>query len=123
MFSCRLWSAGLDPSVQTEYSLDARLFQNGKKTLADVYGADPRRALHRRIQRPQLRAILESALRQLSLPQQVVIRKRFGLWDGRQWNLVELAVQLGISKEGVRQRELAALEKLRGILAPQRASL
>jgi RNA polymerase primary sigma factor len=63
---------------------------------------------------------LTEVLRCLAPRDREVIELRFGLRDGRQWTLGEIAGRLGVTKERVRQIEARGLEKLRH---PDRATL
>ena len=56
---------------------------------------------------------LEAALRSLSARERRVIQLRFGLRDGHQRALDEVARRVGTNREGVRQLERRALQKLR----------
>ena len=56
---------------------------------------------------------LDSVLGALDVREADIIRKRFGLWDGRQWKLGEVADDYGLTRERIRQIEAKALGKLR----------
>lgn len=61
----------------------------------------------------QLKEDIEDLLLCLTERERMVIILRFGLDDGQPKTLVEVALTLGISREGVRQIEHKALEKLK----------
>jgi RNA polymerase primary sigma factor len=60
-----------------------------------------------------LRERIDEVLRCLPPRYREIIELRFGLKDGRQWSLDEVAQRFGISRERVRQIEARGLEKLR----------
>ena len=53
------------------------------------------------------------ALALLNPREQEVVRKRFGLDDGRERTLQEIATDIGLTRERIRQIEVRALQKLR----------
>jgi RNA polymerase primary sigma factor len=62
------------------------------------------------------RQVLLERVRTLEPREQLVIEKRFGLFDGQMHTLKEIAEQLKMSREGVRHVQLRALRKLRDAL-------
>ena len=58
---------------------------------------------------------LRESLRKLSLKEEMIIEKRFGLNQDRSYTLDEISRQLGVSRERVRQIEQKALNKLRSV--------
>lgn len=63
--------------------------------------------------RSMVRNRLEDVLSGLEEKERAVVRLRFGLTDGNQRTLSEIAGELDMSREGVRQIEAKALRKLR----------
>lgn len=73
---------------------------------------------------PELRESLDVVLAQLSPLERSILVQHYGLdRPGDSKTLDQLGRRLGVSKERVRQIELAALRKLRKILYPQQADL
>ena len=68
------------------------------------------------IEEVSLEAGLDEALGRLSERERYVVRQRFGLGEERERTLAEVAAQLGVSLERVRQIQMDALKRLRGIL-------
>jgi RNA polymerase primary sigma factor len=62
---------------------------------------------------------LESALQQLPPREGFIVRQRFGLGSDDSQTLEEISVQLGVSRERVRQLENRALAKLREVCGAQ----
>lgn len=62
------------------------------------------------------RDVLLQQVRFLEPREQMVIERRFGLFDGKVHTLKEIADQLAMSREGVRHVQLRALRKLRDAL-------
>lgn len=56
---------------------------------------------------------LVGALPRLTERQRQVVDRRFGFSDGRNWTISEIASDIGISRERVRQLEMAAIRNLR----------
>ena len=103
------------------YLLDR--FTTGQEDLLDIasglraYGDDELRL-------PELRESLDVVLAQLSPLERSILVQHYGLdRPGDSKTLDQLGRRLGVSKERVRQIELAALRKLRKILHPQQADL
>lgn len=68
-----------------------------------------------RMKQAELSALVNEVLPCLDSLDQTIIRKRFGL-GGPEYTLKEIGQQHGFSRERIRQREEAALEKLKKIL-------
>ena len=62
---------------------------------------------------------LHRALAQLTSRERSVVILRYGIGDGRSRTLLEVGKELGISRERVRQLEMVALGKLRGVAVTQ----
>jgi len=62
---------------------------------------------------------LESALAQLPAREGFIVRQRFGLGEDASQTLEEISLQLGVSRERVRQLENRALAKLREVCTAQ----
>ncbi len=65
------------------------------------------------IQHHQLREEIKEALSGLTPREERVLELRFGLKDGYNYKLVEVAERFGLTRERVRQIEGQALQKLR----------
>lgn len=60
-----------------------------------------------------LQEALEELLSSLDEREADIVRRRFGMWDGRLWKLGEVADMYGLTRERIRQIEKKALGKLR----------
>jgi RNA polymerase primary sigma factor len=98
-------------STDTPSDDDGRALES---TLADPESGPETRALH-----AALGERLESALAQLPAREGFIVRQRFGLGDDASQTLEEISLQLGVSRERVRQLENRALAKLREVCTAQ----
>ena len=104
----------LNPEVT---SLDLPVGERGEDTLGALLpgaeSAEPQAELIRR----ELKELLEGLMAELTDRQRMVLRLRFGMDDGISRSLEQVARELGISKERVRQIERQAMDKLQKISA------
>jgi len=100
-------------------SLDTPVGEDGETALADlVADADepsPEDVVIANLQHDRLEQLLD----RLDDRSALIVRARFGLDDGRQQSLTEIAGTLGLSRERVRQLENAALGHLRELAASE----
>lgn len=101
-------------------SLDLPLQAGSQMTHAEAITSDPVDFDGGLIQAEQRKAI-GAALEGLTMRECQVLRLRFGLEDGQERNLAEVGRTLGISRERVRQIEVASLQKLRQKISPEQA--
>jgi RNA polymerase primary sigma factor len=94
-------------------SLDSPLSEDQEGGLQDFLSdpntPDPARDIDQKL----LRERINEVLRSLSSRDREVIELRFGLRDGRTRTLEEVAAQLDVTRERVRQIEARGLERLR----------
>ena len=81
-------------------------------TIADSKAADPERAL----QEDDLKNNLDYWVSQLPTKQREVLARRFGLWGYETSTLEEVGLEIGLTRERVRQIQVEALKRLRDIL-------
>jgi RNA polymerase primary sigma factor len=82
-------------------------------TLGDLIADRAVRTPHDMAAQGMLRRHMDDAMQVLSPRERQVLRLRYGLAGGREHTLGEIADQLGVTSERVRQIESAALSKLR----------
>lgn len=64
-------------------------------------------------QNQALRESLEDGLKKLGPLNELVMKMRYGLYDGKEWGHKEIGKEIGMTKQAVSQREKASLRKLR----------
>ncbi len=92
--------------------LDVENGDNGRP-LADVLADRTAPAPPDVLERNHQADVLRTALERLAEPERAVLRWRFGLEDGREWTVAQIARRLGLSRQRVHQIEQGALERLR----------
>ena len=98
---------------QEPFSLDQPLDEESKAAMRDFVIDHRRNGLAEDLTREQLKARLADVLTDLNERQRAVISLRYGLLDGSQRTLDEVGKLLSLTREGVRQIELRAVERLR----------
>jgi len=94
-------------------SLDAPVEEDGDTSLGDLLAREPSPGPDELVLDAEDRARLEALLSSLDERSADVVRRRYGLLDGRQAKLADIAAVWGITAERVRQIERHAISKLR----------
>jgi RNA polymerase primary sigma factor len=87
--------------------------EDSSGTLGDLIADRTVRSPHELAAHSMLQRHMDDAMQVLSPRERQVLRLRYGLSGGREHTLGEIADQLGVTSERVRQIESAALSKLR----------
>jgi RNA polymerase primary sigma factor len=103
--------------IEQPVSLDAPVDEEARYSLADTLEDSAAPAPAETASQHLLGEELHRALAVLTPRERSVITLRYGIGDGRSRTLLEVGKELGISRERVRQLEVVALMKLRGISA------
>ncbi len=101
--------------IEQPVSLDAPVDDDARYSLADTLEDSAAPAPAETASQHLLGEELHRALALLTPRERSVITLRYGIGDGRSRTLLEVGKELGISRERVRQLEVVALMKLRGI--------
>jgi RNA polymerase primary sigma factor len=101
--------------IEQPVSLDAPVDEEARYSLADTLEDSAAPAPAETASQHLLGEELHRALALLTPRERSVITLRYGIGDGRSRTLLEVGKELGISRERVRQLEVVALMKLRGI--------
>ena len=104
-------------------SLDPQLRNNDDKVLLEVLPNHNSYDPEKELENNSTKEYLNNCLSMLNEKQRTVLTKRFGLVDGIDATLKEIASGIGVTVERVRQIETKALEKLRVILEKNYASV
>ncbi len=101
--------------IEQPVSLDAPVDDEARYSLADTLEDSTTPAPAETASQHLLGEELHRALALLTPRERSVITLRYGIGDGHSRTLLEVGKELGISRERVRQLEVVALMKLRGI--------
>ena len=101
--------------IEQPVSIDAPVDDEARYSLADTLEDSTAPAPAETASQHLLGEELHRALALLTPRERSVITLRYGIGDGRSRTLLEVGKELGISRERVRQLEVVALMKLRGI--------
>jgi RNA polymerase primary sigma factor len=99
--------------IEQPVSLDAPVDDEARYSLADTLEDTAAPALAETVSQQLLGEELHRAFALLTSREHAVIMRRYGIGDGRSRTLLEVGKELGISRERVRQLEMAALMKMR----------
>jgi RNA polymerase primary sigma factor len=98
--------------IEQPVSLDAPVDDEARYSLADTLEDSAAPALVETASQHLLGEGLHQALTLLTPRERAVIILRYGIGDGRSRTLLEVGKELGISRERVRQIEVAAFKKM-----------
>lgn len=101
--------------IEQPVSLDAPVDDEARYSLGDTLEDSTAQAPAETASQHLLGEELHRALAVLTPRERSVIALRYGIGDGRSRTLLEVGKELGISRERVRQLEVVALMKLRGM--------
>ena len=93
-------------------SLDIPVGERGEDTIGTLLPGDEHSEPQAELIRRELKELLDSLMAELSDRQRTVLRLRFGMDDGLSRSQAEVAKELDISRERVRQIERQSMEKL-----------
>jgi len=109
----------LEQAISKMSSLDAPIGEDGDGQVHDIIEDDsfaaPDELVESFLTKERARTMLEG----LNERERQIIEMRYGLVDGEQRTLAEIADALGVSRERIRQLEITILEKLRHIIKQQ----
>ena len=101
-------------AAQVPLSIEAPLGDDSDMTRGDLLGDETAgQAAHRGVEQQELSRSLSAALESLDPRERRILQMRFGLERGDERTLTEVAHEMGVSRERIRQIEQAALAKLR----------
>ncbi|MGD2137963.1 MAG: RNA polymerase sigma factor RpoS [Gammaproteobacteria bacterium] len=97
-------------------STDARIMDESGKTLLETLPDENSKNPEESLQEEHVHTSVEDLLSQLSEKQRAVVERRFGLHGYAVSTLEEVGLEIGVTRERVRQIQMDALKKLKRIL-------
>lgn len=105
-----------DQAITKMASLDAPIGEEGDGQVKDIIEDDTLAAPDEQVELFMNKERTENILEQLNERERQIIEMRYGIKDGEQRTLAEIADVLGVSRERVRQLEVSILKKMRQIV-------
>ncbi len=99
--------------AQEPVSLETPVGEDGESELGQFIEDEGSPTPHEMASRTILKSDVESALEGLPARERRVLQLRFGLVDGQQRSLEEVAARMGVGRQSVRELERRALDRLR----------
>jgi len=109
----------LEQAISKMSSLDAPIGEDGDGQVHDIVEDDSFAAPDELVETFLTKERARTMLGGLNERERQIIEMRYGLVDGEQRTLAEIAEALGVSRERIRQLEITILEKLRHIVKQQ----
>jgi RNA polymerase nonessential primary-like sigma factor len=100
-------------------SLDALLSPDGKHNLMDSFASEEMAHPDVKVQEQEISDQIRTWIKSLPGKHRIVVMRRFGLGDASPSTLEEIALELGVTRERVRQIQQEAIVKLKRILIAQ----
>jgi RNA polymerase nonessential primary-like sigma factor len=97
-------------------SLDDPLFKDDESTVIENITSETKQDPLQLLTNESTERIIDESIRELDLKQQAVLTRRFGLQGHHKCTLDDVAVQIGLTRERVRQIQVHAMRKLELIL-------
>ena len=94
------------------YSLDAAMGEDSDTSVGMMLPGDEELEPHAVLIRQEMKALLDEMLGKLDERQQRILRLRYGMGDGICLSREEIAGQMGLSRERIRQIEHQAIKRL-----------
>jgi RNA polymerase nonessential primary-like sigma factor len=113
--------AGLFTLTDRISSLDAPMSASDDRALIEQLIVDDADTLMSRTTTDGRSSRIEHCLEQLSTRQRLVLQRRYGLNDHATQSLAEIAAELGLTRERVRQIQSEALTRLRSLVESENA--
>lgn len=97
------------------FSIDARAGEDGDHSVGDLLKDQMAPDPHEQLVRDELSRTMDALLAMLTERQRMVLRLHFGMEDGIIHSLEDISIQVGVSKERVRQIEQQAMQRLKDL--------
>jgi RNA polymerase nonessential primary-like sigma factor len=97
-------------------SVDAPAAADSETAVVDMLSAEPKQNPRNHVQTSEMRARIECWLQQLSEKQREIICRRFGLRGFDTDTLENVGVEVGLTRERVRQIQIEALGQLKTLI-------